>query len=139
MYSVLRFSDPSQSLDLEKCGQEVNECAAGLFTGMDRIKHRLSCSLSTDDNWKTQCEEIIRTIGTCMRVVEHARSVGIEVDLDLAIDPDDYMGSLFTEVYLEKRLLEILCRADIPMTISIYGRGRGPEEEPEERTGRDSF
>jgi hypothetical protein len=65
--------------------------------------------------------------------------VGIEVDLDLAIDPDDYMGSLFTEVYLEKRLLEILCRADIPMTISIYGRGRGPEEEPEERTGRDSF
>src|SRR5437899_3524170 len=121
MYCVLRFIDVCESNDLEKLGKELNQCIPDLYTGLDHIPHRFSCSVYPGDTWELQRRAIIDVLSKCARVIEATHTLGIDVELDLAIEPEDYGVSMLTELQFDKELIGVLSLRRIPIAISIYG------------------
>lgn len=121
MYSVLRFSGFSSTEHLHSSGAEVNLLVSGLFTGPDRVQDRFSCSISEDDDWDSHCRSIENTLSNLSPVIRKCTSSGVNMQLDIAIDPEDYSGRLLTIFPLKESLLQSVLDANVKFVLSLYG------------------
>lgn len=121
MFSVIRFSKFADTERLHAAGAEINRLAPGSFTGPDRVADRFSCVVSEDDDWENHCRAIERMITTLAPVIRNLVSAGIEMELDVAIDPDDYHGRLLTLFPLRRNLMKAIVDFEISLMLSLYG------------------
>lgn len=57
-----------------------------------------------------------------MDLLEFCRDNQIEVECDVAIEPEDYQQRILTDYTLDAELLGLLAGHDVEFTITIYGR-----------------
>ncbi|WP_435018098.1 hypothetical protein TA3x_000043 [Tundrisphaera sp. TA3] len=123
MYSVIRFSGFSGIEDLHEIGDEVNRLLPAPFGGPDRVLNRFSCSLSKDDDWGTQCRSIEEIIPTLSPAIRKSAELGVRVEIDVAIEPEDHSGRFLADFPLGQSFLKILVEANVAFRFSLYGVG----------------
>jgi hypothetical protein len=125
MLSVIRFSAFVTGDALNSYGAEVNAVMPGLFTGPDRVANRFSCTISEAGDWRAQCDSIQRAISALSLIARNAVANGVQIELDIAVDPEDYSDRLLTEFPLEEQLLRAVLENSIGFRLSLYGGHRG--------------
>ena len=124
MFCVLRFNDSTESINTEQLGTRLNELVPGLYTGPDRkFPHRFSCTVSSDNSWAAQRQSMFDTLKKSSAIIHEARSKGVNIEFDLAIDSDDYGKAWLTEVSVDLDLLNLLHEHEVELVMSIYGNG----------------
>lgn len=121
MFSVLRFSGIADLSIMEVLGSRVNELIPGMYTGPDRVPERFSCPISEDDDWGLQCSSIRDVVRTLAPLIREVRTCNVDVEVDVAIHPDDCKRWL-TELALDKALLQVLSENSVTIMFSLYGR-----------------
>jgi hypothetical protein len=112
MYTVLRFVGPPTQLD--KLENELKSVAPNAYEGRDcGYANRTSCSISRSNNWNDHVESIMALLGRLESVIQDARNSGIQLEVDTAIDPEDYMQGLYSEVFLTDALIGFFHRLGI--------------------------
>ena len=123
MYTVIRFSDTAGTNDLPRLGEQLNQLVPGSYTGLDRVPNRFSCSVCQEDDWALHHKAIIDILSRCAELITNAQEKGITIDVDVAVDPDDYCARMITELALDLDLVDLLSNLRVSLEISIYGSG----------------
>lgn len=121
MYTVIRFSDKTERNNLESLGEKLNRCLPGLFTGLDRVPNRFSCSVCSEDDWESHSRAISAVLTRCSEPIKEAISVQMELSIDVAIAREDYVDSMLTELVLDTKLTGLLSQCRTAFVVSIYG------------------
>jgi|LSQX01.1.fsa_nt_gb hypothetical protein len=121
MYSVLRFAGHADKL--EELGQAVNSLVPGLYNGPDRRGGRFSCAISEGDTWEQHSDAIQRVLEQLTPAIKAGLSVGFIIQIDVAIEPEDYNERWITELSLSSDMVRVLGEHRIRLNISIYGQG----------------
>ena len=64
----------------------------------------------------------------CDETIKQAQRLGVSVSLDIAIEPEDYHGSVMLELCFDQEILSFLHARLIDVTITVYGWAN-PEED----------
>ena len=119
MYTVIRFSGLDATL--VEFGKTINSVIEGAYSGIDRWGGRTSCELSASDNPDDHLTGVLEGIGRYGALLSEAKRRGIAVEIDIAIEPEDYEGRLLTVMQFNSELIRKLAENEIQMTLSIYG------------------
>ena len=106
MYSVIRFvagprSSPGR---LEEIVALLNQSIAETFQRLDRVGGRFSVSLSTATAWSGYETAISEFVHAAHGVIIEARQSNIQVEVDVAIEPDDVVGRPYLSVAMSSTL-----------------------------------
>lgn len=122
MYSVLRFCDLSFPVT-QQIGKNIDQVLPGSFDGFDRgCSNRVSISIADDNDWKHHSISIIKKIGILSELINMINEAGSKVELDIAIEPEDY-SSLISEYSFDNILMCLITSHKINLKFSIYGTG----------------
>ena len=121
MYTVLRFCGRADKI--EDIGQHLNVIAPGTYTRPDRVGGRFSCVISEGDSWQEHRDKLEEKISQFAQVIERAHSFEFALEIDIAIEPEDYGARRLTEVSLDEDLLRTLEHHRISVSVSVYGLG----------------
>ena len=124
MYTVIRFAGLRDETTLHALGTRVNEMVPGMYGGADRgVPNRFSCSISADGDWRFHQDSIGATITRLADLIHEAQGSGVQVEIDVAIEPEDYSGRLLTELAFGGAFLDLIRQHGIQFVISLYGTG----------------
>lgn len=129
MYTVLRFESPTETVEkLTILGEGLNRIKEKTFSGLDRIGGRFSCSVCDDDNWDEHTRAMSEFLSVFKEILVEAKSYGIEVEFDVALEPEDCEKKSYISTCLEPQLLKKLVDEDVGITLSYYTsqQHRGP-------------
>jgi len=120
MYSVLRFGELSDA-DIESLGQQLERILPGVVDGPDiRCPDRVSISLADDDDWRLHLDSITTNVKLLDELIATMRGTDRTLELDFAIDPEDF-ERLLSEFVFDIQFLDMLVSRKIALTLSIYG------------------
>jgi len=122
MYTVIRFLKRGDEAALRAIGECLNERASGFFTGLDRIGDRFSCSLTTGGDHHLQQESIARFIEQHRGALNLAIGLDVDIQLDVAVWPEDLTGEVVTSFAFDPDLLAVLAESHVELALSIYPR-----------------
>lgn len=125
MYTVVRFSHPASAEPLHTFAQQLDLAAPGLFTGMDRVPNRFSCTVASGGDWEVHRRAVLELFSGHHALLEAAAGSGISVCIDVAIDPEDYASRLFAQVGVDPELAEWLVRSGVSLLFTVYPMGDG--------------
>ncbi len=118
MYTVLRFSCANTEA-LRSIIEALEISNRGLFTGMDNEQNKFSCSLSDVSDQHQHWMDISSIFFKIQPVLNLANKLGVNLELDAAIESDDF-GYLYAEVNPGKSLLKLIVDNNIDLVITIY-------------------
>lgn len=122
MYTVARFVGNSASDEtLVEIGQALNDIRNGLFERLDRRGHRFSVSISTADSWHAHLVDIRAFVHAMAPVISEAQSLGISVEIDVAVEPEDkHENNPYTSVTVPHAVLTELGGHGITLVVTSY-------------------
>jgi|GEM_PF-6170391 len=121
MYTVVRFViDNGDQKQLEALGAELNRLSPGLFDGLHRDHERFSCSIDRSDDWEEHKQAVIDFLDQCKTVITHAHELGVDVQLDVAIDEEDCENCAIKCLLLDVEFLQRLSAYGVSFVFSIY-------------------
>lgn len=123
MYTVVRFcADESCSdRDLMGVGARLNELVRDAFGHrLDHAGRRFSVSVSKNADWNANLAETMGFIRKVMPLIEAARLLGIHLEADAAIEPDDVRNRPWLTCGVPPEISAELARAGIWLAITIY-------------------
>jgi hypothetical protein len=122
MYSVIRFLERSGNSRLEEVAKRIEAEITGQYPGRDiGVPNRISCSISSAPSWQEQRNAIVSFIEKASETIVFCRLIQIDTEVDLAIEPEDYLSRIITECSIDGELLQLLARVGISFTFTIYG------------------
>ena len=120
MYTVLRFQCVKPERTLQDLGERLQRCTYIKYEGHDKgVANRISCTVATEDVWDDHIATVMQFLELSKELLEWARSNGVELSFDIAIEPDDYDGILGSFDF-PHQLLTVLGESGIDLTISVY-------------------
>ena len=129
MYTVIRFSGFREPAESQQFGLGLNAIVPGLYTGPDRVVGRISCTVSSEDAWPAHGLAIEKLLSSLQTVIREAIHSGLRVELDVAVEPEDYQNRLLTEtILMEADLLKLIASLRLDLAVTVYGTRRGAEE-----------
>ena len=129
MHTVVRFRDEAGRQDrLEGLGEELNRVVADTFDGVDSVPGRFSCDISFCDSWVDHKEDILGFLDECGAVVARAVELGMSVEFDVAIEPEDYENAVATWFTSDVDFLKRLAAEGVSLTFTVYYVGE-PENQ----------
>lgn len=121
MYTVLRFESPTENAEaLALLGEELNEIRQGTFSGLDHVKGRFSCDVCDLDDWESHLGAIEESMVLFESILATAISRGLEVEFDVAVEPEDCEKKLYVSTNLDPNLLRKLADQKVGLTFSYY-------------------
>ena len=121
MYTVLRFESQVAGLEqLTLFGDSLNEVREGFFTGLDRIGGRFSCSVCEDDDWEKHVSAMNEILDVFQKSLVNAKDNKIEVEFDVAIEPEDYDQRFCLSMPVAPILLKHMADEGVGLTFSCY-------------------
>ena len=92
-----------------------------MFDGLDRPIGRFSCSVFAASDWNAHVEAMIAFLDQFQEIIRDAHALGIEVEFDAAIDPEDYAcHKLYFDVDLPLKLVQQLGAHQVSINITYY-------------------
>lgn len=122
MYTVIRFRGTPQSVSVRELVAMVNSLQPGACDVSDVRNNCCSCSLSLNENPCEHFREVGHVLGIIAPVLAQAQRGAVEVEIDLAIHPEEYEGRVLTEWVIPINVLAKMAEFGIPLGISLYGR-----------------
>ena len=133
MYTEIRFSGFNENAEAEQFGQRLNAIVPGLYTGPDRVVGRFSCTVSSEDAWPAHGLAIRKLLSRVQAVIQEARRSGIRVQLDVAVQQEDYHNRWLTEIiFMEADLVEFIGSLKVDLAVTVYGTRQTENREDEE-------
>jgi hypothetical protein len=122
MYTVIRFqSELTDDTLLSEIGQRLNERRPGTFGGMDCVDGRFSCSLSNASDLENHIGAITTFLDDFEDILKQARKSDVELELDIAVDPEDRAKRrTYFVIRLPAKLLERIASAEISLVLTYY-------------------
>ena len=124
MYIVLRFYSPSegrQGLDsLILLGESLNQIRPGTFSGLDGRWNGFSCDVCSLDSWNAHLQTIEEVLRAFTSVFKEASNRGIEVEFDVAVEPEDLHNKLYVAASLGVDLFKKLIDQKVGITFTFY-------------------
>ena len=121
MYSVIRFLDKAKPGILDEVTRRL-QLDAGLTAERDKgVANRVSCSISTEPTWPQQRTAILLWMSRVGNTLVFCHDAEVMVELDIAIEPEDYNARVLTELILDCEFLRLLVERALSLTFSIYG------------------
>jgi hypothetical protein len=122
MYTVLRFMAGPTCTDDALCdiGRRLNGIRGFVFERLDHAGHRFSISISDDDEWSAHLDALLDFLRKASAVIADARRLGIEMEADAAIDPDDIKGRLYVSCSVPIATLGELQLNGVRLTFTFY-------------------
>ncbi len=122
MYTVARFvDDEEKALNvLEKLGRQMNGLIPGFFTGFDRAGGRFSGVLEEGEDWSDHLDAIAAFLDKCAGAISDARNAGFSIEIDSAIEHEDYEDSPVTSFLLTSDVMEKMSARDVTFVFSVY-------------------
>lgn len=117
MYTVIRFVADSQrsSQQLLSIGALLNESVTGAYDGLDRVGARFSVSVESSPAWPAHEEAICKFIRSASAAIAAAQANGIFVEIDVAVEPEDFSGSAYLSLSPSMLLLKQLVDAGVSL------------------------
>jgi len=127
MYSVIRFTGSPRESDsvLSGIAESINARRPGTFTGMDKVDQRFSCTVSKRDSVDEHMVQILHFLRLFNDILKDASKKGVELQLDIAIEPEDREpeGKETETPYsflLNKEVMAEMSRSDVKLALTIY-------------------
>jgi hypothetical protein len=120
MYSVLRFISDEDAM-LRRLGSEIDGIDKSAYTGIDKVGGRFSVSISEVCNSREHILEIRSAIKRFSPVIQSAKSLGVRIEVDVAVYTDDLDGQLYTEMILDQSMLALLSEMNVQLRVTFYG------------------
>ncbi|MGD9724688.1 MAG: hypothetical protein AB7O59_20680 [Pirellulales bacterium] len=128
MYSVIRFAGPE--IHFDELGALLNATKPGMYTGVDKVEDRFSCTLSNEANIDAHLQQIEVTIRAIAPTLERALLLAIKLEIDIAIERGDYLSRWLTVINCSALLIGLLATFEIGLVLSVYGDGDSAEPTP---------
>ena len=99
MYTVIRFLATQGSGRIEDVATSLRSLFPDSEVEIDvGVPNRLSFSVSMDPNWEKHRDAIFQCVVHCADLLRFSREAAIEVEIDLALEPEDYQDSLVSDI-----------------------------------------
>lgn len=123
MYTVVRFTASQTVSDelLEEVGRDVNRVTEGGFSRLDRAGGRFSVPVASDGDWDDHVEAIAAFVRKTSEIISHAKTRGVSVVADVAIEPEDAEGKSYVSYELPTELLIELVNQGVGIGFTWYG------------------
>ena len=120
MYTVVRFDCSGSNLSVEAVGERLQQMASIRYEGPDAgCRHRVSYTVARDDDWKDHVASMSQFLDRSAEVIDWARSCGVWVGFDVAIEPDDYLG-LVGSFGVGHEFMQQLGQKGVDLVVSVY-------------------
>jgi hypothetical protein len=124
MYTVIRFTSILvEREDHERIGNQLNVLIPGSYQGIRRAGDGFSAEVAEDGSWREHRVAILNFIHAGWAAIIGARQVGIDVCVDIAIEPEDLAGIPVFVLHADPELIRSLAEADVSLECSVYGAG----------------
>jgi hypothetical protein len=122
MYTVLRFVADSTCSDAALCelGRRLNGIRGVVFDRLDRRGHRFSISISSDEEWSVHAESLRDFVQNASSVIADAKRMGVTVEADAAIGPEDLRGKPYLSCNIPSATLKELEQNGVELTFTVY-------------------
>ena len=135
MYTVVRFLSSATSREQhERIGDHLNVLIPGSYQGIRRAGDGFASEVATTGHWGDHRIAIIRFVLAGRAAIIEARRIGIEVCVDVAIEPEDRGRSSVLSLYADPELIRTLGQSDMSLEVSVYGFRSGDSSENEVNT-----
>jgi hypothetical protein len=124
MYTVARFQCARKnSRKLKSLGESLNRVRKNTFVGLDRIGGRFSCVICDSDNWKEHLRQMVRFLDRFKASVQLASREDIDVEFDVAIEPEDAAGKPYISLETTRQVIKRLAKDHVELTFTYYVPG----------------
>lgn len=121
MYTLARFqSARKDASELKRLGERLNQVKRNTFVGLDRIGGRFSCVISDSDDWREHARRMVRFLDIFKASIQLAARRGIEVEFDVAIEPEDAAGKPYISLDITRRMITRLAKDHVQLTFTYY-------------------
>jgi hypothetical protein len=123
MYTVVRFiAGPACSDEtLIQLGRTLNGLLDGAFKRLDHVGRRFSISISSANDWAAHVDALLAFVQNVSAVIAEAKTKGVEVVADTALEPEDVRGKPYLACSLPPAALQELAAQGVGITFTCYG------------------
>jgi len=126
MYTIIRFTSQSIEPEVhERVGGKLNVLIPGAYQGLRRAGDGFASELSEAGIWRIHRTAILKFLRAGCAAIAEARQAGIDVCVDVAIEPEDLMATQVFCLRADPELTRSLADADVGLEFSFYGAGPG--------------
>ena len=126
IYTVIRFISTSAGQEVHgRIGTQLNSLIPGAYEGLRSAGDGFASELSEAGSWYDHRDAIVKYIGTARTAIEEAREAGIDVSVDVAIEPEDLAGRDIVCLRVDGELIRELEGAGVSLEFSVYGGAAG--------------
>ncbi len=127
MFTIIRFTSISAGHeDHERIGAQLNLLIPGAYRGLRRAGDGFASELSEAGCWVDHRTAILKFVHAGCAAIAEAHEVGIDVCVDVAIEPEDLAGPQVFSLHADPELIQRLAEAGVSLEFSVYGVG--PED-----------
>lgn len=121
MYTVIRFrSSTTDREQLRAVGEGLNRIKEQTFTGFDRVENRFSCDVCERDDWNEHVRTMIEFLDTFGTVLREALTANLEIEFDVAVEPEDIGEKIYLSFSVQCDLLKKLAEENVRLTLTYY-------------------
>jgi hypothetical protein len=122
MYTVVRFTSGSLPHGaLERLGEALNKVVPGAFTRLRHAGDGFACEITDSDQWAKHHAAILSFVHRSTSVIGEAMEAGVDVCVDVAIEPEDMREAAVLSVLVDPILSGRLAEAGVTLMLSIFG------------------
>jgi hypothetical protein len=122
VFTVVRFLAGEGCSDetLTKVGGRLNAISKGAFRRLDHIGRRFSVDVSSKENWSDHISDLLDFLSRGAEVIAEAQELGISVQTDMAIEPEDLSGLRWLTLEVSPLVGKTLSSMRVTLCVSIY-------------------
>lgn len=124
MYTVVRFTSEFVPRDVfDRLGGALNQVLPGAFTGLRHAGDGFACEIADSDRWENHRAAILVFIDRAGPTIGEALQGGVDVCVDVAIEPEDMQEALVLSIVVDPGLAGRLAETGVTLTLSFYRAG----------------
>lgn len=126
MYTVVRFEASKKNApSMMALGSSLNRIKRNTFEGRDKVPNRFSCSVCTGEDWGKHLRSIARFLTQFSSVIRKAGQIGVRIEFDVAIEPEDLLKRPYLVTRLPIKLIEELANKKVEISFTYYSGASG--------------
>jgi hypothetical protein len=101
----------------------LNGVCGFAFDRLDHHGRRFSINISSDDEWSMQLGALLDFVQNAASVIADAKRIGVTVEADAAIEPEDLRGKPYLSCNIPAATLKELEYNGVDLTFTVYASG----------------
>lgn len=121
MYTVIRFTAlPGGFAAWEDLGRRLSAAVPEAPAGLRHRGEGVAIELCEGDGWRTHRDAVSAYVRAVRPTIDDARRSGVEVEVDVAVEPAEIEGAAFLSVGVDPELSTQLGAAGVTFVVTVY-------------------